>query len=398
LKILYAIETLEIGGAEKFVVEIANSITRYSNAYLFIILHDRVNKDLLTQLSSDVAIVSESIPFDYLLQKIDGLLYLLNIPIRCRDTIVKNELGKAIEKHKIDVIHSNQFNVDNICLKVGLLKNVPVVSTIHGDYLNFYNLYNKKVKVYGNINFESRLKFNLRHLSSIVYISDNQLTFFNKLKAQGYAMNQLTKIYNGISHPTFQKTTRQSIGIKENSFVFGMVARGIKEKGWQAAIDAFLALNNNAVVLILVGDSSYLQSLKEEYLSNPQIIFAGFVSNPAEWIQHFDVGILPTVYTSESLPTSIIEYLALSKPVIATDIGEIRLMINANHKKAGIVIPKTESKLLLKELIQSMNVLLTHKEALDNYRLGTAEAFKSFDISTCSNSYFTLYEKIVNYN
>ena len=72
---------------------------------------------------------------------------------------------------------------------------------------------------------------------------------------------------NGIKFPaTFNIPIRSPKIIKENDFTFGMVARGIKEKGWKECILAFLKLvekkNNLETNLILVGGGNYLEELK----------------------------------------------------------------------------------------------------------------------------------------
>ena len=44
--------------------------------------------------------------------------------------------------------------------------------------------------------------------------------------------------------------------------------------------------------------------------------FAGYHSDPTQFLAGIDVGLLPTYYSFESLPLVIIEYLAQSKPVM----------------------------------------------------------------------------------
>src|SRR5262249_30752757 len=118
----------------------------------------------------------------------------------------------------------------------------------------------------------------------------------------------------------------------------GMVARGIVEKGWDILVRAFLELDLARSWLVLVGDGYHLQKLRTE-IEDGRIIFVGNVDDPLRYIVHFDICCLPTFYQAESLPTVIIEYLLLGKPVIATNIGEIPSMVEAGaDHPAGVLI------------------------------------------------------------
>lgn len=67
--------------------------------------------------------------------------------------------------------------------------------------------------------------------------------------------------------------------------------------------------------------------MREKYKDYKYIHFIMDLKKPSEWIgwvKVFDVAILPSYFISESLPNSIIEYLAYDKPVISTNIGEIQ--------------------------------------------------------------------------
>ena len=58
-------------------------------------------------------------------------------------------------------------------------------------------------------------------------------------------------IYNGLTVEEAPPRSKTELGLSENVFVFGMVARGIREKGWEFAISAFNKLENQDVHLVL---------------------------------------------------------------------------------------------------------------------------------------------------
>src|SRR6185312_10673278 len=147
---------------------------------------------------------------------------------------------------------------------------------------------------------------------------------------------------------------RQSLNIGPTAFVFGMVSRGVSTKGWEEAIEAFMLLDKPGTHLVFIGDSDYVQDLKTKYAAQVNVHFVGFSSEPLEWINLFDVGLLPSTYPSESLPNVIVEYLRCNKPVIASDAGEIKKMISYMGSDAGIIIPVNEGKVPVAGVLDAM--------------------------------------------
>lgn len=184
-----------------------------------------------------------------------------------------------------------------------------------------------------------------------------------------------------------------------------MVARGIPEKGWSEAIAAFKIVQKKAkkkvkVHLILVGDSDYLASLRENILRLPcglNIHFIGYSLEPNYWIEAFDVGLLPSYFSGESLPNAIIEYLYMGKPVIATQVGGIPEMLSHDNELAGVTIPLSEEgkcdviRLSQKMLEYSENNFLLEKHA----RL-TSKVFEKFKMEKCHSKYESLFKQLIS--
>ena len=127
-------------------------------------------------------------------------------------------------------------------------------------------------------------------------------------------------------------------------FTFGMVSRGVPEKGWQEALEAFALVQQQTTQpcrLVLVGGGAYLQALQQQLSATlrPHIHFAGAQADPRPWIESFDVALLPSYFAAESLPNVIIECLAQGKPVIATRIGGIPDMLNTPNGPCGLLVP-----------------------------------------------------------
>jgi glycosyltransferase involved in cell wall biosynthesis len=168
-----------------------------------------------------------------------------------------------------------------------------------------------------------------------------------------------------------------------------MIARGIKEKGWQEAIESVIDLANKytgQLELNLVGQGEYLASLKEIY-TQPFIHFSGYKENVLDYIRGAHIGLLPTYYVAESLPNTVIEYLLIGKPVISTNAGAIPDMITVQRETAGICINIEEGGLQVKELKAAIEKYLTNPSLVAAHSQLALVAAKKFGMEECVKSY-----------
>lgn len=117
---------------------------------------------------------------------------------------------------------------------------------------------------------------------------------------------------------------RDKYNISDNDFVIGYSGRLVKDKGIIELILAFKKLTNaENCKLLLVGPFEERDALpketKEEILSNPNIIYTGFINgemNPYYAIM--DVYVLPSY--REGFPTGVLEAQSMGIPIITTKV------------------------------------------------------------------------------
>lgn len=386
--LILGIETLMVGGAELFVVRLANAMVVHLSVTLIVTHGSLVSIDVLNQLDKRVRLIRVSFVCEKVLRYLDRILTIFRIAFSIRDTLVVQKIREVLKTEKA-VLHSHQFKVDYVFMKANRSMLSKHVLTIHGDYVNFAHTPNDSLR--GILNFKKRAGLVLAKADAIVCISEHQIIFLRTWFSGAISCKPIWKIYNGLQLPDVVSLDAFGKSFRRGSFVFGMVARGIPEKGWEVAIKAVLALQDPNIQLLLVGDGPYLTSLHARY-QEPQILFSGFTENPLSRIQLFDVGLLPSVYKSESLPTSIVEYLALGKPVIATDVGEVRNMLNDNFGPAGIVLPVIEDKVDVDCLSRAMKTLMFDKLFRDQCAGNARRIASKFDMGHCLRSYLELYD------
>lgn len=378
MKIFIVTETLLAGGAEWFALRLCKALTRKGHqVYLYVLRPDLVDKRL-TQSFTDLHLLYPSewkiklaVLVDRITNKIAGKQY-------CCQKLNSLFIKKNIKKIQPDVLHSHLITSDLAVINANKKSHVYHVTTIHGDYIQaIKNNYTAARKKLNNA---------INALDHIVSISDEQINIltekFPAIKAK------LSKVYNG-----YQLPEQLPPSVKKETFVFGLIARGIPQKGWEPAIKSFIKIKSEKARLYFYGESEYLNQLRQTYPDN-RIVFAGFSDAPLAAVSNLDVGLLPSYYNAESLPTTIIEYLAMSKPIIATAVGEIPKMIEADTPEnlSGILIKKINPTEMIDPLYEAMNKLMTDTDTYKALASNCNIAFKKFAMDRCVDAYLTIYK------
>ena len=385
--ILLLTETLTAGGAEIFVLRLAKQLKQNGFECIVFNCHKRLVNERLMSEFDDVHIVHFNSFFDGFLLKLDRLFQRMKLDVSLRHYFVAKQVKDIIKKFNVRVLHSHLFKVDYTVALINRGLNLKHVITNHGDY-HLYHSFLKNGDSRDVIHFHKKAAYVFQHASSIVCISHRQI---EEIGFYGEELKKKAKIiYNGLTIKNTAPGKKSELGIPENAFVFGMVARGIREKGWEYALSAFNKLNTSAAHFILVGDGEYLRAQKEEIDKNSNIHWVGFSHNPQEWISLFNVGLLPSFYKAESQPNVILEYLALGKPVISSDSGDVSLMLNVCNANQCGYVTKINAKapyIDVSELKSLMQSYIDDKALLEAHSRSAKERFKDFNMDTCARKY-----------
>ena len=406
MNILVAVEELRFGGAQTFALRFAQALYEAGhNVWLYSMYANLTETELVHRLAPNVPVLAYEpmLPvLDKLMQRADGWLERRQRHRSLRRQVVKAHLRRILRQHRIDVVSSNTFKSDELMAEVleTDFPTVPLVVTMHGDYEQFWEFY-QAGKQYVLPNYSARLQRTLARVTAVAYLADQNLRVLEPSITPATQTAHLTcrRIYNGMEgrySPERARFSRAALGIEPSAFVVGMVARGVPEKGWEPLIVAYQRLKAGSVRpvhLILVGSSQFLSSLREKYQADTNIHFLGFVNNPVDCVDVFDVGVLASSL-KESLPNSIAEYLFCGKPAISTDIGEIQRMLTTDEgQEAGLLISFPEQGLAnAQELYQAMYRYATDEPMQKEHQRFARLAFTKFDMARCVQAYAELYQ------
>ena len=391
-----ACEDFRVGGAQVFALRLASALSVEHEVWLYSHYDDYIDEKLTKRIAPNVDILFARFEADWLIRKFDRLLYLIGIDFSWRERLVAKHIKQVITQYGIELVHSHMFKSDYVVAKAIRGFNVPLVVTMHGNYESFLKRYLESA---GEviINYPLKLRETLAETDAIAYLTEKNLRVFKEKQMIPVKCHQhiiKKKIYNGFIGRIDKPHCRKELGIEECDLVFGLVARGIPEKGWEVAIKAFTMLVRGNSQLVLVGWSKYVAELAQKYKENKKIHFVGQSDNPLNWIQMFDVGLLPSVY-GESLPNVIVEYLYCGKPAITSDVGESPLMIEHKGKKAGFVLSVKKQHIVVDEMRDYMNRYIADEELLERQKTTARLAFKKFTMDKCIKKYYKHYESVL---
>lgn len=200
-------------------------------------------------------------------------------------------------------------------------------------------------------------------------------------------------IINAIPIEEIKKKAEEQIEDFPEGPVFVSVGRLHSRKGYRKLIEAHTRLISEGFHhnIIIIGNGEEMKNLTEQIQRNnvtKSFILAGNKMNPYPYIKNADYFILPS--ESEAWPLVIAEALILQKPIIATDTGDVGLMIK--DRETGYLINYE-----VDEMYSAMKTFLTDPGLVLHIRENLKTIESQFDnkkiFDSVENIIETLYKK-----
>lgn len=292
MRILFFTDTLGFGGKERRLLELIKYLKQNTDHELALVI---TQNEICYEYVHDIGISITII--DRKFTKYDPFLLF--------------KFYKCCRSFDPDVIHSWGIMTTFYAIFAKLLLRVPLISSMIAD-------------VYGNSGIFSlkSILFNIDFAFSDIILS-NSIAGINAYKTNS---PKTRVIKNGVhlerfNHNYHIENIRQELGIKTD-FLIIMVGSFWISKDYDLFIDVAKAIRliRKDVTFIAVGDGINLDRIQQrvdnEHVEN--VILAGRQKEVERIIAASDIGILCTY--SEGISNAIIEYMALEKPVISTDL------------------------------------------------------------------------------
>ena len=147
----------------------------------------------------------------------------------------------------------------------------------------------------------------------------------------GLDPGRVRHIPNGVDAAALARQARQPFGLRRHADerLFGTLAGLRPEKNLERLL-RIAALLPEAIPwrLVIAGEGAQraaLEALARELGLAERVAFTGFVDRPGSVLGELDVYVLTS--DTEQMPIAVLEAMAAGLPVLATDVGDLRLML-----------------------------------------------------------------------
>ena len=233
--------------------------------------------------------------------------------------------------------------------------------------------------------------------SGMKAVLGNSCAVLTDLREEGIPDRKLGLIYNGIDLTPFSEAKsrteiRRSLGIADEELVFVKVANLIAYKGHKDLLEALARTNfDTAWRLLCVGrDDGILAELKtlaKRHGISSNVIWAGSRIDIPAVLSAADVGVLAS--HEEGFSNAVLEYMAAGLPTVATDVGgNAEVLI---QEESGLIVPPGDPSSLATALARMT-------DADTRIRMGiTAQAVvaQRFSLASCISAYDAFYESLL---
>lgn len=204
-------------------------------------------------------------------------------------------------------------------------------------------------------------------------------------------------IYNGLnlnrlnSNRDSVEKIRQELGVPAAGNVVGIVARLFTQKHHATFLRAAAIVIHSApdTRFALIGDGPLrdnLENLNRELGLTEKAVFFGEQEDVGTYYASFDIAVLTS--EAEGCSNSLLEAMAQGKPVVATDVGGNRELIE--HGKTGLLVPFGDSEAIAEAVLSLIN---NPDLAAAMGQKAKADVYSRFSVAHMVEQYESLYEE-----
>jgi len=364
IKILHVVFSLEPGGMENGVVNMAKALPPEEFD---------IHVCCLERAGAFVARLPEPKKV-YVLDKKDGFTFSVVL-----------QLAKVIAKIRPDVVHSHNLGpltYSGLATGFGLTR--PVLQGEHSllreDECTPRRVRHRKI-FYGGCRKVHAVSEGLRE----------------QLLNLGLPAHKIVTLHNGVDSqrfvPGLRSVARQQLGLPENGFFFGVVGRFGPFKRHALCIGAFnrLAGQNRALHLLIVGgggpEEAQIRAQAQASAARDRIHFTGFQNHLLSYYQAMDWLIVPSV--NEGMSNAVLEAMSCGVPVLANNTcGNGEVIASGEN---GIVADLNTEEKLRDEL---QNVLVAQENLVKMGQMARASVVENFSMSVMASNYQRLYREV----
>ena len=376
-KVIFIIDTLQVAGAEKSLVQIAKHFRIYEPVFIHI-----YKGNMMKPILEDAGIT----------------VYSLNIEEKYGFQTAVNKITPIYQNEKPDLVHSTLYRADIIARR--LKKKFPKIPLIGSFVNNSYTpLRYKNQTLTMKIKLWAVFQMDKRSSKKVDFFISNSETI---KKSEGGALaippSKIEVIYRGRDFTQYNNIDRSKLNsLKSSLCLEGMnvlinVSRLIRRKAQLDIINAMPTVIQEFpnTVLLLAGHGDYKSILKERILElnmEKYIKLLGSRTDIPELLNLSKIFVYPSY--AEGLPGALIEGMMAGKLIVASNIGENLECVDEN---SAIIFEKGKVDELAQKIIYGLSNYMELKSLCENAQ---NQAQQKFEIQNIADKYEHLYDRLI---
>lgn len=368
-KILFMINSLANGGAERALVNLVNSLPK-----------DDYEITLFTLYSSNIfdKDLDEKIRYKYLFKEKNRLKKRILLALLCR-IIPKKILHRILfgKKYDYEIAFLQGFPTDLIGSSCN--KRSQKIAFIHSDF---------------STNYDVNTWYKNPETCASAYRKFNKICFVSKTVQEGFhkiidgTFNNEYVIHNVNDSEGILKMAEESSELYSTENLIVSIGRLIPLKAFDRIVDAVKILRNEGVHVQcwIVGDGpdkEHLQNLIDSNNLQGYVRLLGYQKNPYKFLKQADLYVCSS--TTEGYNTATVEAIILGIPILTTEVSGAEEIIA--DTKCGIIVDNS-----MDGVYNGLKQLFTHEEDLKQMKLSAANRSAQFATKEQINEFLSMLE------
>ena len=351
MKVLFLINNLSGGGAEKVLVNLANALAERGH---------KITVRALINKGKNIELLTEKVNYEYIFKKhFRGVNYLYLLP----------------HKWIYNKVAFGDFDVIVVYLHGVLTKIVSYAPKTQKTVAYLHANMETSPFIKGMRNKQTIQRY-FENYERIASVSEDVQNSF--IKVSDINDDRLTVKYNTFDIESILSLSKEPLEKKHkvnNEFSICSVGKLEAVKGYERLLSIINRLKNDEipVKLTIVGEGAERPKL-EKYISDNNLFdivkLQGFDTNPYKYIANSDLFVCSSF--SEGFSSVVAESLILGVPVVTTECVGMKELLGKNNEY-GIVVNNDEDS-----LYKAVKDVISNSETLEKYRESAIERGKFF--------------------
>jgi len=308
------------------------------------------------------------------------------------DPMGMGALARKLDELRPDLLHTHLMLADVLGRRYGRSRRVPVVTTLHTQAERLFRRPGMAGRLEGMVYRRA-----MTATASAVTTACSRVVAASVMAACP-GLGEVGVIENGIdldrvsdSHARPRDRVRAELGVGDGVLCLA-VGRLDLVKGHDVLLRAVTMTRSPHLAVAIAGTGSeevHLRDLAGRLGVSGRVLFLGRCGDVGSLLHAADLFVLPS--RREGLPISLIEAMACGLPIVATDVGGVRDVVEPSG--AGIVVPPEDPA----ALTEAVDALATDPERRRALGASAREAAHvRYDIRRWVSEYEALYEKLLD--